>query len=241
MWSRANLLLASAAESGSAPSTFEEQRSLNKVESSREQDLALVMRARSGERAAYQTLVEKYQKRAFHIAFEVVRSKEDAEDITQEAFVKAYLSLKSFRGQSAFYTWLYRIVFNLAIDFKRKMARRGGLPAEFEEFQVNNSSADTSVLIGSVEEPDAVLGRKEKALRIQAALGELSESHRTAVLLREFDGMSYEDIAQITGVSRGTVMSRLHYARKHLQKALGDLREDAESVSISAVAARSSS
>ena len=185
-------------------------------------DAQLVVCSREGDRSAYQALVKKYEKRAFHIALDILRSREDAEDVTQEAFVKAYLSLKSFRGQSSFYTWLYRIVFNMAIDLKRKVARRGGPPAELEDYHLNSSSADASLVLGTVENPATTLSRKEQATQIRRALDTLSDEHRTVITLREFDGLSYDEIADIVGVSKGTVMSRLHYARKKMQSVLSE-------------------
>lgn len=191
--------------------------------SERQRDAKLIDRVKAGDRAAFQQLVEKYQARAYRIAFEIVGSKEDAEDVIQESFVKAYLSLDKFRQQAAFYTWFYRIVYNMAIDARRRRARRGGTPAEYDDELLNKQESNTSTL-GSVETPESSLYRKEQSARISAALQTISEEHRAVITLREFDGLSYDDIARVTGVTRGTVMSRLHYARKRLQAALKDLR-----------------
>ena len=179
----------------------------------------LVEQSSSGDREAFRGLVERYQGRVLRLVKNVVRSQEDAEDIVQESFVKAYVSLESFRGQSSFYTWLYRIAFNMAIDFKRKVARRGGDPVELKE-------VDKSKHLGSVpviELPSDSMTRKEQSHFIMKALSELSEEHRAVVVLREVDGMSYEEIAKITGVTKGTIMSRLHYARKRLQGSLTEV------------------
>jgi len=182
-------------------------------------DRRLVERAAAGDREAYRRLVEKYQQRAFAIAYEVVRSREDAEDIVQESFVKAYLSLAEFRNQAAFYTWLYRIVYNMAIDWKRRVQRRGGDPVEYNEFAGHGEVEES----GRFDGPHALLERKERSRRIGGVLAELSDEHRVAITLREIEGLSYDEIARVTGVSKGTVMSRLHYARKKLQRALQDL------------------
>ena len=202
---------------------------------------ALVARAARKDKEAYRMLVERYQSRAFAIAFEVVRSREDAEDIVQESFVKAYLALKKFKGDSSFYTWLYRIVYNLAIDYKRKIQRRGGIASEYDESVMSGVKDGPH---SQLESPDRSLERGEVAEQISAALSELTEQHRTIVLLREVDGLSYDEIAKIVGVKKGTVMSRLHYARKKLQESLknyvvedGDINgypavEDIEQISI---------
>lgn len=183
-------------------------------------DRDLVARTLAGDREAYRVLVEKYQVRVAAIAFEVVRSRADAEDITQEAFVKAYLSLGEFRGQSAFYSWLYRIAYNMAIDFKRRVARRGGDAVEYEE---GRQVAAPSDLSGRVVGPHEAVVEKEQRARLERVLRELSAEHRAVIVLREVEGLSYEDIADVTGVSKGTVMSRLHYARKAMQRALADI------------------
>jgi len=179
-------------------------------------DAELVKRAGGGESAAYRALVEKYEKRVYNLAFEVLKNKEDAEDVAQESFVKAYLSLRDFKGRSSFYTWLYRIVYNMAIDFRRKLIRRGVDNVQFNETNLHAAPA----LDSYPSSPDAVVLGKEQGREIRRALDSLSEEHRAVIMLREIEGLSYKDIARITGVSRGTVMSRLHYARKRLKHAL---------------------
>jgi len=183
-------------------------------------DRDLVARVIAGERDAYRVLVEKYQSRALAIALEIVKSREDAEDIVQESFVKAYLSLGEFRNQSAFYTWLYRIVYNMAIDFKRKVARRGGEALEYDE---GSSEGALEEFSGRVAGPHEAIVEKEQRARIARVVADLSPEHRAVIVLREVEGLSYDDIARVTGVTKGTVMSRLHYARKRMQGALGDI------------------
>jgi RNA polymerase sigma-70 factor (ECF subfamily) len=180
----------------------------------------LVARAAGGDKEAYRALVEKYQSRAFSIAYEIVQSRHDAEDIIQESFVKAYLSIGDFRGQSSFYTWFYRIVYNMAIDFKRRTNRRGGEHAEYDDRMSGENGVFAGATTGKTEGPSEAIFRKEQARKIQEALNEISEEHRAVITLREVDGLSYDEIADVVGVSKGTVMSRLHYARKKLQKAL---------------------
>lgn len=173
----------------------------------------LIHRIKHGEKEAYRELVERYQQRVFMLIHEMVRNRADAEDIAQETFVKAYLALPEFKGDSGFFTWLYRIAYNMAIDFKRKVARRGGEMLTLDE--AHSSQADW--LMGQVESPQSQLTREEQRRQIRAALDSISEEHRVAIVLREIDGLSYAQIAEVTGVSRGTVMSRLHYARKRVQ------------------------
>lgn len=193
-------------------------------------DRELVSLAQHGDKQAYHQLVERYQRRAFALALEVTNSQQDAEDVVQEAFVKAYLSLRTFKGNSAFYTWLYRIVYNMAIDVKRRAQRRGGESLEYDEVRVNSRTASelSTMMSERFSSPHAALQRKEHALRIQETISQLSEEHRAVVVLRELDGCSYAEIADILGINKGTVMSRLFYARKRLQEELVDLRMGAE-------------
>lgn len=194
-------------------------------------DNELVRMTLSGDKEAYRALVERYQGRLFTTALDIVKTREDAEDVVQETFVKAFLSLAQFKGQSSFYTWLYRICFNMAIDIRRKAGRRGGTHLEYKEhMSVNKGPAQDGIREGgsggaahhtqNVEGPHDALARKELGRKIQEVLGELSEEHRAVIMLREVDGLDYEEIAHAIGVPKGTVMSRLFYARKALQKAL---------------------
>jgi RNA polymerase sigma-70 factor, ECF subfamily len=194
-------------------------------------DNDLVRMTLEGDKEAYRALVERYQGRLFTTALDIVKTREDAEDVVQETFVKAFLSLAQFRGQSSFYTWLYRICFNMAIDIRRKAGRRGGTHLEFKEhLGVNRSAVDDGARetggpgVGHhtqrVEGPHDALARKELGRKIQEVLSKLSEEHRAVIVLREVDGLDYEEIAKAIGAPKGTVMSRLFYARKALQKAL---------------------
>ena len=176
----------------------------------------IIQRSIAGDCEAFRILVTRYQARAFSLAFELLRSREDAEDVTQESFVKAYLGLADFKGEGAFYTWFYRIVYNMALDFKRKVKRRGGQSEELDE-----SIGDSMAMHGSsISAPHEALREKEELAILKASMNSLSDEHKTVILLREVEGLNYDEIAQVTGISRGTVMSRLHYARKSLQQAL---------------------
>jgi RNA polymerase sigma-70 factor (ECF subfamily) len=195
-------------------------------------DEALVSASLQGDRSAYRTLVERYQDRLFRVAFDIVKNQHDAEDIAQESFVKAFLSLDKFKGQSSFFTWLYRITFNMAVDFQRRNQRRGGQHFEYKEhLGVSRGEQTTSELsfggdssvAQNIEGPQEALVRKQTGARLNAAFAQLSDEHRAVIILREVDGLDYEEIANALGIPRGTVMSRLFYARKMLQKALQDL------------------
>lgn len=188
-------------------------------------DRVIVERARGGDLQAFRSLVDKYQSRAHSIAMGVIGNREDAEDIVQDAFLKAYRNLSSFRGQSSFYTWFYRIVFNLAIDLSRKRYRRSesslGDDNAIDALNLQ-SSEDSGNLLGHVPTPDQVLHRGDVAANIRKALENLSPEHRAVIILREIEGLSYSEISDVVGCSKGTVMSRLHHARKRLQRALID-------------------
>jgi RNA polymerase sigma-70 factor (ECF subfamily) len=156
--------------------------------------------------------------------------------VVQESFVKAFLSLDKFKNQSSFYTWLHRITFNMAVDLQRKNQRRGGQHFEYkEDFDVlnnirgpNSESKDREEvpLSQGLEGPQEALLRKEAGRKIEQVFSRLSDEHRAVITLREIDGLDYEEIAAALGVPRGTVMSRLFYARKALQEALREFAPD---------------
>lgn len=184
-------------------------------------DAELVVRVQNGSKADFQLLVERYQQRAFAVAFQILKRHEDAQDVVQEAFVKAYLSIDSFQGTSSFFTWFYRIVVNMAIDFRRKMGRKD---RETISIDVDERDAiEQTIASGAANQPENPLDnalRSEQARQINKVLGEISEDHRAVIVLREVEGLRYEQIADVLGISKGTVMSRLHYARKKLQQLL---------------------
>lgn len=203
-----------------------DKRELSKLAGSSSEDAldipddTLVSLAQAGDRAASRELFRRYHRKVFALAYNVLRSREDAEDVTQEAFVKAFTSLAEFKGDAAFYTWLYRITYNLSIDLKRKVSRRGGAAVEYED---SSSAEHEAIGAALIEGPSHALYRKQQRRLILDALAELSQEHRVAVVLREVEGLSYEEIARTTGVSQGTVMSRLFYARKRLQERLKEI------------------
>lgn len=183
-------------------------------------DTDLVRRAREGDRNAFRQLVERHQRAAFALAMGMLRHEADARDALQEAFLKAFRSLDGFHGDAAFSTWLYRIVSNACIDRRRR--RKITVEADDANLGAVDSSPTLAVMPRS---PHRELERHRLGERIGAALEKLPDYHRDTVILREVEGLSYAEIAEATGVSIGTVMSRLFHARQKLQVALADLHD----------------
>ena len=207
--------------------TFSEAYSGNAAlaihEVSEEADEKLVLAVQHGDMAAFRSLYDRHHQKVFYLAIGIVKNAVDAEDVVQEAFIKAYKSLDSFRGQSSFYTWLYRIVTNIAIDFTRRQKRRVEVAVEGIDVSGvvdRQSFAALSLGLANNAGPDELLERNELRQHFDTAMNELSADHRAVVILREIDGLSYTEISEIVGCSKGTVMSRLHHARKKLQSAL---------------------
>jgi RNA polymerase sigma-70 factor (ECF subfamily) len=184
-------------------------------------DRELVLAAQRGDRDAFKTLFERYHRRAYALAFGVLRHQDDALDVVQDAFIKAHKYLDKFEGNSSFYTWLYRIVMNLAIDHLRKHRRIK--PVELDETRVETESDDPLLprILGG--NPGRALLDKQIRSRIDQALDQLSDNHRAVLVMRELEGLSYEDMAQAMSCSKGTIMSRLFHARRNMQKRLLDL------------------
>jgi RNA polymerase sigma-70 factor (ECF subfamily) len=188
-------------------------------------DLELVDRARAGDEEAFRALFERYHRRAYSLAVGVVRNRDDALDVVQDAFIKAHRHIGKFEGNSSFYTWLYRIVMNLAIDHIRRTKR--GRNVDYDDtlgHSESDSVGDDSLLPRILDEnPGKSLVRKEMREHIGLALGELSENHRAVLVMRELEGLSYEEMAEAMGCSKGTIMSRLFHARRNMQKRLLEL------------------
>lgn len=186
------------------------------------EDRVLIEAAQGGDRGAFRTLVERHQRRAFSVAFGLVRDESDARDIVQEAFLRVYRGLETFEGSSSFFTWLYRIVTNLSIDLIRKPGRKA---TAYDETRAADDEERASIpMMARVDgaDPIDVMRRKEIAGQIRTALEALPPYHRDVILLREIEGLSYEEMAEAMGVSKGTIMSRLFHARQKLQRALAD-------------------
>lgn len=176
----------------------------------------LLERARNGDSQAFGVLVERYQRRVVGVAQAVVHNQDDAIELAQETFVRAYENLAKFESRSSFSTWLYRIAANLSIDFRRREGRHQVLRGEDAETEINRLPSPTG---DSYQETV----RTELSGRINEALKELTPEHRAVILLREVEGLSYDEISEVLQVPRGTVMSRLHYARGRMRATLKDL------------------
>lgn len=187
-----------------------------------EEDRVLIERAQAGDRGAFRRLVERHQRRAFAVALALVRDENDARELVQDAFLRAFKSLSSFQGSSSFFTWLYRIVTNLSIDLMRKPGRQ---MASLEENRLDaDEGGDLELLASGLDhiDPSDSVRRREIGARLQAALDALPSYHRAVIIMREVEGLSYDEMAQIMDVSKGTIMSRLFHARQKLQRALAD-------------------
>jgi RNA polymerase sigma-70 factor (ECF subfamily) len=181
-------------------------------------DQTLIENCLAGRREAFGLLVDRYQNRLFHSLMHLLGSTEDAQDAAQDAFVQAFEKLASFRGQSQFYSWLFRIAFNTAVSAKRKTRRMSvSIDARREASGLEPSDTNPS------NEPSYPMDVSDRQRLVQRALAELSEEFRTALVLKEMDGMSYEEIADVIDVPLGTVRSRIHRARLELRDKLSVL------------------
>lgn len=185
-------------------------------------DWELVRRTRKGDRGAFRVLVERYQRKVSALALGMVRNPDDALDVVQDAFAKAYQNLDRFKGDASFYTWIYRITLNLCIDHQRREAR-------FPRVSIDSGVAPDDASVPVVRDESVggdPLRRAQDAeirRRLEAAMHELTPEHRAVILLREVEGLSYDEISRTLDCPKGTVMSRLHYARRELQNKLKEL------------------
>ena len=185
----------------------------SKKETNREADLALVRRAKRGDYRAFDLLVLKYQSRLVSIAFKYVKEIQLAEDISQEAFIKAYKAIDSFREESAFYTWLYRITANTAKNYLVSKGRR----RESSISELSTLENEDQFVVASHDSPDEILLAQELRNTLFNAVSSLPEDTRTALSLREFEGLNYEEIAKIMNCPVGTVRSRIFRGREALE------------------------
>ena len=183
-------------------------------------DTALVRRAQQGDGRAYDVLVERYHERVFATVYHMTSNREDAFDLTQEAFIKAYRSIRFFRGQSSFYTWVYRIAVNRTLNFLKKRNRTPAL--SLEELDATIGMDEVYQELASHDTPRRAAGVSELGRHLNEALQQLSNNHRTVVTLHDIQGVPHQDIAKIMRCSMGTVRSRLFYARRQLQALLAD-------------------
>jgi RNA polymerase sigma-70 factor (ECF subfamily) len=186
-------------------------------------DAELVIRSKEGSTEAFETLVTRYRSRIYAMTLNMSGNDADAWDLSQEVFIKVWRSLPHFEARSQFFTWIYRITHNVVIDWTRKRKMQTG--PEFNDELGSVSAAGAVTVPRPVPEPDRALENQELGARIKAAMEKISPEHRAVILMKELDGLSYHEIADTIGCSPGTVMSRLFYARKHLQSLLRDVYE----------------
>ncbi len=189
--------------------------------SDREIDQQLVVRAQSGDKRAFGLLVEKYQRKLARLLSRFIRDPAEVEDVTQEAFIKAYRALPAFRGDSAFYTWLYRIGINTAKNYLMAMGRRAPTSTEIEAEEAEGFEEGEQ--LRDINTPESVLLSKEIAETVNSTIEQLPEELRTAIQMREIEGMSYEDIAKAMDCPIGTVRSRIFRAREAIAEQLRPL------------------
>lgn len=179
-----------------------------------QQEMELISRCQQGDQDALKEIFDLYHKKVYRIAYGVVRQREDALDIVQEVFIKLFRSIKNFKGKSHFYTYLYRMAMNTAIDHARKMKKSPALSL--------NEDGAFEPSDGIEKRPERILLDKELEERVKLAMEKLPKDQRAALIFREVEGFSYQEMAEAMGCSIGTVMSRLHYGRKRMQELLKD-------------------
>jgi RNA polymerase sigma-70 factor, ECF subfamily len=179
-----------------------------------QEETGLISRCQQGDQDALKEIFDQYHKKVYRIAYGVVRQREDAFDIVQEVFIKLFRSIRDFKGRSKFYTYLYRMTVNTAIDHSRKRGKVLTSSIDGEEgIQISDDAE---------KRPDRIFAHKELEEKVNGAMQKLPFDQRTALVLREVEGLSYQEMAEAMNCSIGTVMSRLHYGRKRMQELLKD-------------------
>jgi RNA polymerase sigma-70 factor (ECF subfamily) len=207
------------------PSKVSESASGSPGEVSPPSDESLVEQAQGGDLEAFDALVTRYRGRIYAMIYQLVQNEADAWDLAQDSFVKAWRALPKFKGQSGFYTWLYRVSHNVVYDWLRKKSNVA-VTREFDDAVANDPTAlDAPTAPRTGDAPDRQAERGDLRREIEAALARLSPEHRETILLREVEGLKYEEIADRMECSVGTVMSRLFYARRKLQDLLRDTHD----------------
>jgi RNA polymerase sigma-70 factor (ECF subfamily) len=186
----------------------------------RAEEDALVHRAQKGDLGAYDELVRRYQERIYATLYHMTSNHEDANDLAQEAFIKAHLAIKSFKGGSSFYTWVYRIAVNKTINFLKQRKNRSAMSLNDLDFNAENDPDLVALISDKTPRRDAALAELQK--KLNEAMQKLSEQHRLVVTLHDVQGLAHEEIAEIMECNVGTVRSRLFYARQQLQGYLLD-------------------
>jgi RNA polymerase sigma factor (sigma-70 family) len=183
-------------------------------------EASLVNRARHGDMTAYDDLVRRYQERIYATIYHMTSNHEDANDLAQEAFIKAFQALRTFKGGSSFYTWIYRIAVNKTINFLKQRKNRAALSLNDLDFNAEHDPDLVALISDKTPRRDAGLAELQE--KLNEAMQKLSEHHRLVVTLHDVQGMSHEEIAEVMNCNIGTVRSRLFYARQQLQALLSD-------------------
>ena len=214
--------LESAEPRGSTPRVSSTTALSAEESADREQVRALVRKAQAGDLGAYDDLIRRYQDRIYGLAYHLTSNHEEANDIAQETFIKAWRALAGFKGDASFYTWIYRIAYNHTLNHL-KSRRMRTTHLSLNDMDLNAENNPDLVALSSDKTPHRDAKLSELSERLNTALQKLSEEHRAVVTLHDIQGLPHEEIAQIIGVNSGTVRSRLHYARQQLQSWLSDL------------------
>ena len=189
-------------------------------EDKKNEDTELVALAQKGSTNSFNKLVDKYHSRIYSLTYQMTSNREDAEDLTQEIFIKAFEALPRFKGRSSFYTWLYRIGINKTINYRKKRTRNR--PISIDALDQDITYDEVYAELDSKDSPLRHIGLNELQVKLNEAMQRLSLKHRTVVVMHDIEGIPHDEIAKIVGVSVGTIRSRLFYARRQLQADLGE-------------------
>ena len=206
------------ATTGSVSKTFAQAQDAPLSE--RDLDWAIVQRVQAGNVGAFDQLVQKYREHIFSVVYNMTSNREDASDLTQETFIKAFQAIGRFKGKSSFFTWIYRIAINTTMTFLKKRSRRRYISYENINEEVSTTEIFESLTAKTRTEKGALV--QELQEKLNDSLQKLSPKHRTVIVLHEIEGLGHAEIAEITKTSVGTVRSRLHYAKQQLQSYLKD-------------------
>ena len=191
-------------------------------EDKKNEDTELVALAQKGSTNSFNKLVDKYHSRIYSLTYQMTSNREDAEDLTQEIFIKAFEALPRFKGRSSFYTWLYRIGINKTINYRKKRNRNRPLSIDALALDQDITYDEVYAELDSKDSPLRHIGLNELQVKLNEAMQRLSLKHRTVVVMHDIEGIPHDEIAKIVGVSVGTIRSRLFYARRQLQADLGE-------------------
>jgi RNA polymerase sigma-70 factor, ECF subfamily len=193
------------------------------MSSDKDEDLLIVQRVQAGDKLAFNLLVSKYHRRVGRLLTRMVRNQEDIEDVVQETFIKAYRAIGNFRGDSAFYTWIYRIAINTA---KNLLVTQGRRPSTLRESnEDDNETFEDNAALSNIDTPESLYQTKQIGEAVNEAMAELPEELRSAIVMREIDGLSYEEIAEAMDCPIGTVRSRIFRARESIALKIKPLLE----------------